>query len=133
MSKAYQAIQQKRKEILYKKVGKRYVPATDPYAYEGLRKGWWLVNVDEGSTSIRQCLWPDKAEVQAAFQIAEEKLVEILRKATEARPRNRAITPEFKKDWDKMIKKHGSEMNYLEYDSLWGIAQTILKEVQKLK
>lgn len=128
---AYERVKLIEEQILYKKVGKRYVQANDPDVWNGLRKGWWLVKVAEGSTSIRQCIWPNQAEVEAAFKDAEDKLVDVLRKATEARPKVKAITPEFKKDWEKMVKKYGSEMNYLEYDSLQGIAETILKEIKK--
>lgn len=135
MNTALESIEREKEQILYRKVVKNgqeeYVPANDPWAHNGLREGWWLVKVEPGSTSIRQCVNPARAEVQAAFMDAEEKLVGIIRKAAEARPKNKKITPEFKKDWEEMIEKHGPEMNYLEYDSLYGIAQTILKEIKK--
>lgn len=118
---------------LYKKVGGKYVQANDPDCYNGLRKGWWLVKVDEGSTSIRATLRPDNSELEAAMKDAEDKIVDILNKALLARAKPRKITPEFKKAWDNMVKKFGSEMRLLHYDSIYDVAQNILKEILKNK
>ena len=48
---------------LYRKVGKKFVPVNDPYAYDGLRNGFWLIQVKDGSTSIRQEIYPEKGSV----------------------------------------------------------------------
>jgi hypothetical protein len=127
--KAAQHIRFKEDQRVYKKVNGRYVEANDLDAYTGLREGWWLVKIQPGVTSMRSVLYPDNAEVEAAMKDAEDKIVEILRKACEAKPKVKKITPEFKKAWDRMIKKFGHEMSFLEYDSMYGIAQTIVKEV----
>ena len=131
MRKAAEYIRASEANKLYKKVNGRFVQANDYDCTTGLREGWWLVKVEPGSTSMKCCLFPDRAEVQAAMIEAEDKIVEILRKATEAKPKVKEITPEFKKAWEKMVKKFGSEMNYLEYNSLQGVAETIMKEVMK--
>ena len=68
-------IYEKMNDQLYKKVGNRYVSYNDPYAYEGLREGWWLVKVQPGSTSIRQCLRPARAELQAALRDKARKRI----------------------------------------------------------
>lgn len=129
MYKAADKIKIVEDQKLYKKVGKRYVQANDPDVWNGLREGWWLVKVQDGSTSIRSTLFPDNAELEAAMKDAEDKIVDILNKALQARPSKREITPEFKKAWERMIKKFGNEMCLLQYDSLYGIAENILKEV----
>lgn len=111
---------------LYRKVGKKFVPVNDPYAYDGLREGFWLIKIDKGSTSIRQQIYPEKAAITAAVRECEEKLVDIIRKASEARPAKIALTPEEKKDWDKFIAKHGDSFNNLRYPSLQENAEKIV-------
>jgi hypothetical protein len=102
---------------LYRKVGKKFVPDNDPYAYEGLRNGFWLIQVKDGSTTIRQEIYPDKAHISAAARVMEDKLVEIIRKAGEALPRKIPLSPEEQKDWNKFITKHGESFNTLAYPS----------------
>ena len=115
---------------MYRKVGKKFVPVNDPYAYDGLRNGFWRIEVKDGSTSIRQEIYPDKAPVQAAARMLEDKLIEIIRQTTEARPSKTPLTEEQKKDWNKFIKKHGEEFNTLHYPSFQENAEKI---VQALK
>jgi hypothetical protein len=125
----------KEDQRLYRKVGKKFVPDNDPYAYEGLRNGFWLIHVKDGSTSIRQEIYPDRAHISAAARVMEDKLIEIIRKAGEARPTKTPLTQEQKKDWDKFIKKHGEAFNMLTYPSMQENAEKIVaallgKEVQ---
>lgn len=117
----------KEDQRLYRKVGKKFVPANDPYAYDGLRNGFWLIQVKDGSTSIRQEIYPDKASLHAAARLMEDKLVDIIRKAGEARPNKTPLSPEEKKDWDAFIKKHGDSFNTLFYPSLQENAEKIVK------
>ena len=111
---------------LYRKVGKKFIPVNDPYAYDGLREGFWLIKIDKGSTSIRQQIYPEKAAITAAARDAENKLVDIIRKASEARPANTELTPEQKKDWEKFIAKHGNSFNTLCYPSIQENAEKII-------
>jgi len=111
---------------LYRKVGKKFIPDNDPYAYQGLRNGFWLIHVEDGSTSIRQEIYPDKAHISAAAREMEDKLVKIIRKAGEARPNKTPLTPEEKKDWDKFIAKHGESFNTLHYPSIQENAEKIV-------
>ena len=118
-------------QIRYKKVGRKYVQDNDPWAYEGLREGWWLVKVAPGSTSIRQQVYPYKAEITAAARDKEEELIDIIRKASEARPSKRPITPEALADWQAFIAKHGEEFNTLEYPSIQENAEKIIEALLK--
>lgn len=120
----------KEDQRLYRKVGKKFVPVNDPYAYDGLRNGFWLIEVKDGCTSIRQEIYPDKAPVHAAARELEDKLVEIIREACEARPNKTPLTENEKKDWDKFIKKHGESFNTLHYPSF---AESAKKIVDALK
>lgn len=124
---AQQRIYNRMNEVFYKKVGRKYVQINDPYALDGLREGWWLVKVAAGSTSIRQAVYPHKAEIQAAAKDKEDKLVEIIRKASEARPQSNPLTPEALADWQAFIAKHGQQFSLLEYPSIQENAEKIIE------
>jgi hypothetical protein len=117
----------KEDQRMYRKVGKKFVPINDPYAYDGLRNGWWLVQVKDGCTSIRQAIYPEKSAIQAAAIEMEDKIIDVIRKAGEARPNKTSLSPEEKKDWDTFIKKHGKNFNTLYYPSFQENAENIVK------
>jgi len=116
----------KMNQIRYKKVGRKYVQVTDPYALDGLHEGWWLVKVKPGSTSIRQAVYPAKAEIMAAARDKEEQLVDIILKASEAGPRGLPLSEQAKADWDWFISRNGKEFNTLEYPSAQENAELII-------
>ena len=119
----------KEDQRLYRKVGNKFVPVNDPYAYDGLREGFWLIKIEKGCTSIRQQIYPDKAPLTAAARLIEDKLVGIIRKASEARPgwgKHTPLSPEEKKDWEKFINKHGESFNSLAYPSFQENAEKIV-------
>jgi len=124
---AQQRIYNRMNEVFYKKVGRKYVQINDPYALDGLREGWWLVKVAAGLTSIRQAVYPHKAEIQAAAKDKEDQLVEIIRKASEARPQSNPLTPEALADWQAFIAKHGKQFSLLEYPSIQENAEKIIE------
>jgi hypothetical protein len=119
----------KEDQRVYRKVGKKFVPVNDPYAYDGLREGFWLIKIEKGCTSIRQQIYPEKAPLTAAARLIEDKLVDIIRKASEARPAKTALTPEQKKDWEKFIAKHGEAFNTLCYPSIQENAEKIIMAI----
>jgi hypothetical protein len=124
---AQQRVYDKMNQIRYKKVGRKYVQDSDPWAYEGLREGWWLVKVAAGLTSIRQQVYPHKAEITAAAKDKEDQLINIIGKASEARPSQNPISPEALADWQAFIAKHGKEFNSLQYPSLQENAEKIIE------
>lgn len=117
----------KEDQRLYRKVGKKFIPVNDPYAYDGLRNGFWLIQVKDGSTSIRQEIHPDKAPLHAAARLMEDKLVQIICAACEARPNQTKLSPEEKKDWEAFMKKHGDSFSTLSYPSFQENAEKIVK------
>jgi hypothetical protein len=119
----------KEDQRLYRKVGKKFIPANDPYSYDGLREGFWLIHITQGCTSIRQQIYPEKSAITAATRLIEDRLIDIIRKASEARPRNIPLTPEQKKDWEKFIAKHGEAFNTLCYPSIQENAEKILMAI----
>ena len=115
---------------LYKKVGRKYVPASDAYAYDGLREGWWLVKVSPGCTSIRQNLYPHKAEIEAAAKDKEEDIMEIIREASEAKPKEGVrLSEEARADWNALIDKHGKEFSVIYYPSHQDVATKIMDKL----
>ena len=78
-------------EELYKKVGRRYVPATDPWAFAGLREGHWHVIVRPGSVTVRTPIWPNRMAVCAAIEVVRDAMMEAMQGANESIPRG--ITP----------------------------------------
>jgi hypothetical protein len=124
-------IYHKMNQIRYKKVGRKYIQDNDPWAYDGLREGWWLVRVAAGSTSIRQQVHPYKAEITAAAREKEDQLMDIIRDASEARPSQNPISPEALADWKAFIAKHGKEFSSLEYPSIQENAEKIIKALLK--
>jgi hypothetical protein len=125
--KAYQQILDKSDRDRYRKVGKKYVLCNDFDAYEGLEKGFWLVQVREGRTSIKRMVYPANAEIAAAAKLKEEKLLDVIREASEARPSKLPISPEALADWNTFIAKHGEEFSMLQYPSWQENAEKIVK------
>jgi hypothetical protein len=128
---AQQRIEQVESNILYRKQGKRYIPINDPYAYHGLDEGYWLVKIVPGCTSIRQCVYPDRAEIQAAMHEKADSIMDIIRKAGEARPYQTKLTKSEREDWKTFIAKHGKSFNMLAYPSLHDVAEQIVEELLK--
>jgi len=128
---AERRIYDKMNQIRYKRVGRKYVQDNDPWAYDGLREGWWLVKVAPGSTSIRQQVYPSRSEISAAARDKEDELIKIIREASEARPPKRPLTPEALADWQAFIAKHGEQFNTLEYPSMQENAEKIIEALLK--
>ncbi len=120
----------KRAQILYARRGGRYVPVNDPYAYEGLREGTWLVKVQPNVTTIRQMVWPDKPEIDAALCDLEDRLVQLIGDAARARPRSMKLTPAQKRAWDKLIEVGGDQFSVLSYGSTQSIADEVVGKVR---
>lgn len=119
---------------LYEKVGRRYKPVRDIHAYDGLSEGCWLVQVDKGCTSIRHTVNPDNAAIEHAAHIAEDKLVKIIAKHSEARLR-RSPVPLTKKE-QRAVKAYYDIMGkdktlYFEYPAIQEIAKEIINELLK--
>lgn len=118
---------------LYRKEGKRYVPFNDPYALDGLSDGFWLIKIDDGHTSIRQEIVPDKVAIHAAAREMEDELVDIIQEACKAKPVKIALSAEEKKDWDWFIGKHGKSFSVLNYPSFEATAEEIISVLTNKK
>lgn len=116
----------KQNEVLYKKKGNKYVQVNDPSILDGLREGWFLVKVEDGCKSIRQCVYPAKAELLAAARDKEDELVEIIREVSEARPVNQPLSKQALDDWNWFMSRNGKEFNTLCYPSFRENAEKIV-------
>lgn len=113
---------------LFKKKGNKYVPANDPWAYSGLREGWWLIKVESGSTSIRSIVYPAQAELLAAAKDKEDELIKIIREASEAKPKEGVpMSEELRNDWKALVAKHGEELSTIYYPSFQENAEKIVE------
>lgn len=131
---AKERIDLKEDRARYKKVGKKYVQCNDYDAYEGLEDGWWLVKVQPYCKTMRACVYPDNAEILTATKDAEDRIVEIIRKAGEARPKEGVpLSEQAAADWKYFVQKHGAEFNMLYYPSLQENAEKILAAILDYK
>ena len=130
---AIETIEMQEEGTLYKKKGRKYVPVNDVWAYEGLRDGWWLVGVNQNGSgkTMRRLVFPAEAEQQAAIKKNADKILDIIREASEARPAPNRLSAEAEKDLKVWQDKHKKEMAYFEYPSLQDMAEKIITELTK--
>lgn len=121
----------KEDSLRYKKVGNRYIPDNDPYAYEGLTNGWWLVKITPESKTMRATIYPNNAEIDTAARDKADELMDIIREAGEGAPPKAELTPEALADWKAFIAKHGEQFNYISYPSFYDMATKIIDNLIK--
>lgn len=119
---------------LYEKVGRRYKPVASTRGYDGLGNGFWLVQIAGGMRTTMRSVEPDNAAVEFAFKDAEDKIVKILHRASEARFARGPI-PLTKREI-KAVKAYNDVMGgektlRFEYNSLADIARAIVAGLTK--
>ena len=121
------------KKIYYEKRGRRYVPVME-HDYElidGLPYGNHMIMVYPGGQSTRYNIEPALAPMIAAGRVAEDRMCEALRKASEMRPARTPITPGQQRAWKKLANEFGDELATLNTASNHDIAQAGIKALQK--
>lgn len=121
------------KKIFYEKVGRRYVPVME-HDYElidGLPYGNHLIMVYPGGQSTCYNIEPALAPMIAAGRVAEDRMCEAIRKASEMRPARTPITPGQQRAWKKLANEFGDELATLNTASNHDIAQAGIKALQK--
>jgi len=108
-----------KKEIFYKKVGRKYVPVYeyDQELLDAFPKGAHLVLCYPGGQSTRYNVDPAYAPMIAAGRVAEDAISKALMKASDLRPKTAPITQEQKDAWEHLVKVFGEEARYLEWPS----------------
>ena len=121
------------KKIFYEKVGRRYVPVQeyDEYLMDGLPYGNHMIMCYPGGTSTRYNIDPAYAPMIAAGRVAEEKMSEAVRRASEMRPRRKELTVEQQRAWQRLNKSMGDDIYTLEVGSSRDIAEAGLKAMQE--
>lgn len=107
------------KRIFYEKVGRRYKPVYehDQTLMDSFSKGTHLVDVYPGGSSRRYNIDPAYAPMIAAGRVAEDAICDILRKASDLRPRQAPLTEGQHKAWENLVKEFGEDARMLEWPS----------------
>ena len=129
----YTKYSMKEEIIFYVKKGRRYVPHS-VYSNEfcdSFPKGTHLVQVYPGGSSRRFNIDPNYAAMIAAGRVAEDKISEAIRKASDLRPKSKPLTLRQKKAWDNLVKEFGEEARQLEWPSAREACEEAVKAMQE--
>lgn len=108
-----------KKEIFYKKVGRKYVPVYeyDQELMDAFPKGAHLVLCYPGGQSKRFNVDPAYAPMIAAGRVAEDAISRALMKASDLRPKRAPVTEGQRVAWENLVKEFGEEARCLEWPS----------------
>lgn len=117
------------KKIYYEKIGRRYHPVAeyDNDLLDSFPKGNHLVMCYPGGSSRRFNVEPNHAAMIAAGRVAEDKISEVIRKASELSPQRTPLTPKQLKAWQKLAKEFGEDLCTLQGASTRDIAEAGVK------
>lgn len=124
------------KTIFYKKEGRKYVPVHeyDQTLMDSFPKGSHLVICYPGGSSRRFNIDPAYAPMIAAGRVAEDRISEVIMKATELR-RNykmaKEMTPGQRAAWEKLIEEFGEDARSLEWPSAREACEEAVKAMAK--
>ena len=121
------------KKVYYEKRGRRYVAVQeyDEYLMDGLPYGNHLIMVYPGGQSTRYNVDPALAPMIAAGRVAEDKMSEAVRKASEMRPRRHPLTEKQQRAWNNLNRALGDDVYTLEVASARDIAEAGIKAMQE--
>ena len=121
------------KKIYYEKRGRRYYPVmeNDDVFQAAMPQGNHLIMCYPGGRSTRYNIDPALAPMIAAGRVAEDRMSEAMRKASEMRPSRTPITPGQQRAWKKLAKEFGDELATLNGTSARDIAEAGLKAMQE--
>jgi hypothetical protein len=121
------------KKIYYEKRGRRYRPVME-YDYElmdSLPYGNHLIMCYPGGRSTRYHIDPALAPMIAAGRVAEDRMSEAVRKASEMRPRRKELTHDQQRAWTRLNRAMGDDIYTIEVASARDIADAGLKAMQE--
>ena len=121
------------KKIYYEKRGRRYYPVleNDYELHDAMPKGNHLIMCYPGGRSTRYNIEPALAPMIAAGRVAEDRISEAVRKASELRPRKKELTIEQQRAWTRLNKAMGDDVYSIEIASAREIADAGLKAMQQ--
>ena len=120
------------KKVYYEKRGRRYVPVME-HDYElmdAMPRGNHLIMCYPGGRSTRYNIDPALAPMIAAARVAEDKMSEAVRKASEMRPRRKELTHDQQRAWTRLNRALGDDIYTIEVASARDIAEAGLKAMQ---
>jgi hypothetical protein len=120
------------KKIYYEKRGRRYVPVME-HDYElmdAMPRGNHLIMCYPGGRSTRYNIDPALAPMIAAGRVAEDRMSEAVRKASEMRPRRKELTHDQQRAWQRLNRAMGDDVYTIEIASARDIAEAGLKAMQ---
>lgn len=103
-------------QVLYKKVGRRYVPVKQMETWDYYPEGFWLVHIKPGCKSITRLIDPDRAALEAIKRLNADVLADLLLKASAARTDKEPVTPAQREAWEACRRAFGG-MFYVVYPS----------------
>lgn len=120
------------KKIFYEKRGRKYFPISeyDSDFMSSFPKGYHIVMCYPGGQSTRYGIDPAYAPMIAAGRVAEDAICQALHKESEARPKERPITPRQRKAWEEMKAAFGDEFFSLTFSSSRDLAETGVRAMQ---
>jgi hypothetical protein len=121
------------KKIYYVKEGRKYVPVAeyDSDLLDSFHKGTHIVMSYPGGQSRRYNIDPAYGPMIAAGRVAEDRMSEAVRKASEMRPRKKELTVEQQRAWIRLNKVMGDDVYTIEIASAREIADAGLKAMQE--
>ena len=120
------------KKIYYEKRGRKYVPVMeyDEYLMDGLPQGNHMIMCYPGGRSTRYNIDPALAPMIAAGRVAEDRMSEAVRKASEMRPCRKELTHDQQRAWTRLNRTMGDDIYTIEVASARDIAEAGLKAMQ---
>ena len=121
------------KKVYYEKVGRKYVPVAeyDNEYMDSFPKGTHLVMCYPGGQSRRFNIDPAYAPMIAAGRVAEDKISEAIRKASDLRPKRAPITAGQHQAWENLVKEFGEDARMLEWPSAREVAEEAVKAMMQ--
>ena len=121
------------KKLYYVKQGRRYIPVSeyDDDLLSSFPKGAHIVMCYPGGQSRRYGIDPAYAPMIAAGRVAEDAIRKAIYDLSEARPKERPITPQQRKAWEEMKRVFGDELFSLTFSSTHDLAEAGVKAMQE--
>jgi hypothetical protein len=123
----------------YEKRGRRYIPVAETEIYAGFPKGYYLVSIEPGLTSVTRTVEPDYAAVEHAMRHAMTEMVAAMHKACECRgPQMKYLSPEQKqkylRGWEAWVREVGEDVPmYFEGVSMHDVVDAGIKALRSAR
>jgi hypothetical protein len=120
----------KNKDVLYKKVGRKYIPVSEYASFDYLQEGHWLVNIQPSSKSYRYKLAPEVEypNLAAALEEFSDILSNELYESGKLRPINTKMSKKEQEAWAAFHKVIGKNIpNWLSFG--YGSSHDMAKQV----